>query len=369
MNRWIFSTFSQTAEGLAIYRIAYALALLFVWPSPSLRPLGELPDGFFCPPLGPFMLLSRFPSPDLLTALELANQFGLVFLLIGLYTRQTSWLVGLLQLFLCGVRFSSGKIDHDLLIMAVPLLMSFTSWGHAFSADGFREKVRQAPGFREPATSQLTYFALLLGFTFFTSGIMKALTGWANPSASATRGYLYVYLHHYEWAANDFNRWLAGIHPFAFWKALDYLTLAFEMGFLLSVVSQRAFSAFLLAAIGFHVGVMLMLSIDFSKLLLVYMVFTDLGRLGQHRWVARGLEAFGRFFSRGAWVKGATACAAYVACTRLWGPLALPRLFTRPMPLSFGFLLLCGTLVLATGSVLLRPRRRSEAPAPSGAAP
>jgi hypothetical protein len=67
-----------------------------------------------------------------------------------------------------------------------------------------------------------------------------------------------------------------------FWELLDWGTVLFEMGFLVAVVRKRTMRLFLAAAIGFHLGTLLMLNIAFVFNYIVYAVFISWAPLAKH---------------------------------------------------------------------------------------
>ena len=99
------------------------------------------------------------------------------------------------------------------------------------------------------------------------------MTGWLDPSASATRGYLLVYLRQYPWGPHALNTMLGETGPLWAWKALDYATVGFEMGVLFTIGRPLWFRTALTAALGFHLGVVGLLNIDFSRLIVCYLPF------------------------------------------------------------------------------------------------
>jgi len=267
-------------RSLALYRILFSLGvLLMVTPSGTLA-LAGIPDSMYHPPLGPMMLFSGWPDRDVLLLLELAVQLLLVCVLFGAWTRQASIGLALAGGLLAGFRYSAGKIDHELVIVvAVPLLMAFTSWGHRWSVDARRAVVRASKDFRAPATNALFALALTIGASYFTSGFAKGLTGWLDPSGGATRSWLLTYLHQYRWAPNEVNTLIAQIDSTLLWNLIDAASVVLEAGVLVAALRRRWFVRYLLLLVGFHLSVYALFSINFSRLLLVYLAFIHLDRL------------------------------------------------------------------------------------------
>lgn len=268
-ERWSVEAYRRPLEWLALWRILYALSQLAGWHTPPVTPLGSLGDLFFFPPRGPFELLPGYPSVRAIQLVELLRDVSLLALLVGYRTGAAGWATGLTQIFLAGLRYSTGKIDHELLVFLVPIVMAASPWGAALSVDAGR------PARRPPTDSgpPLAWLALAIGVTYFTAGFAKALTGWVDPSGSATRGYLVLYLRQYPWGGNALNTLLAESAPAWIWKLMDYATVVFETSVLFTVVRPTWFRTALTGALGFHLGVVGLLNIDFTRLIVCYAPF------------------------------------------------------------------------------------------------
>lgn len=280
-RRWSFDDhgFSLSAHSLALYRVLYCVGLLTIYSPASTLPLADLPDSLFHPPLGPMMLLDGWPPRGGLLALELLAQVALVLVLVGLCTRSASLTLAATQAVLAGFRFSTGKIDHDfVLLVAVPLLFAFTSWGHAFSLDASRRRVRATAGFRRSATWPVQALALSTGLMYATSAVAKAGSGWLDPSGSATRGWMLGYLHEYPWAPNLVNQVLLRLDAPLLWEVVDVAGVVMEAGVLIACLRRRWFMPYLLVLVSFHAAVDAFFSINFAQLLLVYLAFVRLDR-------------------------------------------------------------------------------------------
>jgi hypothetical protein len=357
-QRWSASAYARSPEWLGACRIAYALSLLAGWHPRPMRPLAALGEAFFFPPLGPFELLDGYPGVRALQALALGRDLSLVALLVGYRTRLAGCVAGLTQIALAGLRYSTGKIDHELLIFALPIVMSFSAWGAALSVDAARARPSAAPA--RSSGPALAYLALLIGMTFFTSGFLKALTGWLDPGASATRGYLLAYLRQHPWSVHALNTTMAALDVAWLWKPLDWATLAFELVVLLAVLRAIWFRAALAVAMTFHLGVVALLNIDFSLLLLCYLPFLfdpPPGALARVRVrVERALGRVGRWWL--VVLAGAGGAIWYAGQRRGYGTLF--GRWPQPPPLSLGVAVMAATLGLVVWREWL-PRLRGRA--------
>jgi hypothetical protein len=121
---WIFNSFPVSAGGLALYRIFTSLyILLFLMPSFEMYSfLGSLPDEFYHPPPGPMSIFHGFPSTTIFYILHGGLILSLLGILLGYKTKYSSILSAVFLLIIKGFFYSVGKINHDLLIIIVPLV-------------------------------------------------------------------------------------------------------------------------------------------------------------------------------------------------------------------------------------------------------
>ena len=167
-RRWIFSSYEADAHSLALCRIFYALFML-LFALPDFRWIAGLPPSFFLPPPGPMQLLPALPPAWFFGALQAGVIVALTALLIGFGTRTASLLSGALLFVGSGFYFSFGKINHNILVLVLPVVMAASNWGSAFSYDALRARAPQ-----RLASWPLTFMGTLVGFAMFTAGYAKA---------------------------------------------------------------------------------------------------------------------------------------------------------------------------------------------------
>jgi hypothetical protein len=271
IDRWIFDTFGFSAEGLALYRIFYVLFLMFII-SPGHKPFiyysvyGTLPPDFFFPPPGPMMLFPDFAPLFFLKSVEVVLVISLGCLLLGWKTRLMSIATGLLLLTGNGFAYSMGKINHDLLLVAIPLVMAFSNWGSAWSLDAVSGKTRK------PEAWPVALLALMLGFMMFTAGFPKLIGGWLDINTHATYGHFIK--HYFVNERQDLlSELFLDISSRVFWESLDWFTLIFEIGFIFAILKAPVLRFWCALAIMFHFMVMMMLNISFISNLPVYSLF------------------------------------------------------------------------------------------------
>lgn len=278
---WIFESFTVTAPGMALYRVFTALFILFfLLPSPSVyNVLGTMPADFFAPPPGPMMLFEGFPPAYVLYLLHYGLIAALLFLVFGWHTRAASLAAGILLLVLKGFIYSLGKINHDLVVVLVPLVMAFSGWGGAYSMDARLGRTSSANGWT------VLLLALFIGFMMFTAGLPKIMGGWLDPSTHAVQGH-YLKQFAVRGRRDLLAPYAGALGPFS-WELLDYFTVFFEVGFLLALARPGSIRVFVCLAVLFHAGTMLMMNIAFLPNFLAYAAFLNWNRID--RWITTRL--------------------------------------------------------------------------------
>lgn len=277
-DRWIFDSFKVTAEGLGLFRIFASLLLLFfLMPGQGLEHfqyLSRLPHDFLSPPPGPMMLLDEFPPFIVFLGIYTILLLSLIAMLIGYKTRWVSVLTGFSILALQGLLFSVGKINHEIILSLVPLLMAFSNWGACFSVDEMLDR----NGKKDVYSWPLTLLALFIAFMMFTAGFPKILGGWLDPATQAVKGHV---LNQYFVKDRD-----ALLAPFVLqidspitWEILDWVTIIFEIGFLIALWRATWFKIFLIVAVFFHFSTQLLMNISFLPNFLAYSAFLNWDRI------------------------------------------------------------------------------------------
>ena len=269
-DRWV-SRGDATPRDLAVYRIVFALLLLL--SPPRFRWVSQFPDSFVNGPAGPFALLHRVPPDGVLLGLELLVGICAGFLLVGFSTRTASIVLALALVGGYGTVYSLGKIDHNIFLVIVPVLLAFARWGDAVSVDALR-RGPGAPGDPAAETPQwpLRLLALLVGLGFLTAAVPKVLSGWLDPGTHAVQGVMFT-----QYYVNDRTELLAGhfigLHDGVFWESVDVATVLLEGLLVLTVLNWRCWRVGIAIASLFHLGVLLMMNIGFSGNVVTYAAF------------------------------------------------------------------------------------------------
>lgn len=273
-STWIFDSFQVRKEGLGLYRIFTALFILcFLLPSPEMYELlGSLPNDFYAPPPGPMWMFDGFPSEEFFYISHAILISLLILLFAGYKTFWASVLTGLVLLIIKGFFYSLGKINHDLLLAIVPIVMAFSGWGAAYSVDAYRQKGKAYA--KNVESWPLTLLALFIGFMMFTAGFPKLLGGWLHFDTQATLGHLFN-----QYFGNGRQDLLAGqllnVNSSVFWELLDYATIIFEIGFLAAIFHPRTTKLFISFAVLFHFTIMMMMNIPFLHNFPAYAAFLN----------------------------------------------------------------------------------------------
>ena len=277
-----------TPADLGIYRIVYAVGALFTVP--NIAWLAEYPDFMFHPPPGPLQLLSGFPPLAVLIGLEVLRSTSLLAVGFGLWTKYASIASAVMLTSTYGLTYCLGKIDHTILLVLPPLVLAFANWGDRFSLDAWRHQ-KATPSAQEQWPLRL--LGLLVGWGFFAAALTKLGTGWLSFDSQAARGYYVL-----AFVTEDRTHWLAewvATHDWRVaWELADWLTVAFEFAILLALPWWRAFRITLAVATTFHLGVLLVMNIDFSHAVIAYGAFVSWGTIARRV----GDSRLGRFGER-----------------------------------------------------------------------
>lgn len=308
LDGWMAGAYPVSAEGLGLFRIAYAafmLAVLF----PSYRWLAEYPEAFWVPPPGPFRLMFGFPPRPVLVGMEWTLALALVALLIGYRTRLASYVVGALIVVGDGLVYSSYRVDHHITVPLVAIALGYAGWGSAWSVDSLRR--RTAPVRLWP----ITFLLACIGVMMTTSGAAKLIGGWLDPRTHAVLGYT---LQRSEVLDTPFREVLLAMPGWSV-EMLDQFTVVVELSFVFALLAPSVGRVVVSLATLLHLGILLVVTIPFLSILVGYAVLLPWTQL------ARGLRSVRRLPSPRALGRYAAlvvvAAGVGVAALRSWtGP-------------------------------------------------
>ncbi|AEL28159.1 restriction endonuclease subunit S [Cyclobacterium marinum] len=267
INNWLINTWAPNFFQLGLSRILFCLGYL-VYGLPEFKEIANIPLVFFDPPLGLSLFLGLITSYDFWWAFDLLVRIFFVCLLVGFRTKLASIIFSLLLLFGYSYLYSYGKIDHNIFAVIFPLFMAFTNWGGALSIDSLSFNTTEL----KPKGWPLSFFSFLLGWGYFTAGWPKLMGDWLDPSYSITAGYILRKFHSGQ-ELLYLNELFVQINNLFIYKVLDYSTLIFELGFILTIFWSALFLRSIGIAAMFHLGVLLTLNIAFTTHVLVFLPY------------------------------------------------------------------------------------------------
>jgi|GEM_PF-3818830 len=265
----IFDQYNLPLEALASFRMLFAAFSLFVIGYPNVFWLNQVPDYFYRPQvLNVAQFLSTGMPPSwILYLLSLVPALLLVLIFFGYKTKWAAISFALLLIVGAAFESSLGKIDHGIIHPLTAFIMAFSGWENKYALDSTKKS-----GQKEFLGLAPFLLALSVSFAFFTAGIAKVSGGWLSPDKL---GVLHHFFSSFEvWDRRSFLAPLFyTVESYYFWKIQDYLTVAFECLFLLSVFWKKAFQTFIILAVVFHTGVFLIFNITITSIFLAYAVF------------------------------------------------------------------------------------------------
>lgn len=273
MGHWIFEEYKMSERGLGFSRILFAI-YLFLFEYPRYQWMAAFPGAFYTPPLGFGIFFRQQPSGIVMWLLLAAIITLTISLLIGWKTRLSG--IGLAVLIFAGNTFaySFGKINHDILIIIVLAVMSFSGWERQFSLD---RRFKRFEG--EVSGWPLALLAMMIGLAMLSAALPKATSGWLDPSTVCVKGHIV-----YNFYATERPTWLAAVAlqhtPFWIWKCLDWMTVAIEAAFVLAMFSKLAFRTVCALAVFFHAGIHFTMDIQFFGNVMAYAMFVPWDDLG-----------------------------------------------------------------------------------------
>jgi hypothetical protein len=278
VDRWLFEEYRTSLEDLAIFRILFASYVL-IGTLPIGLWLHDLPQASFSPPISLAALFRDYPPYWVIYALNLATIFFTFTLLIGWRTAYSSFGVCIGTVLTQSFCYADGKIDHDILIAIVPLMLARSGWGDHYSFDaGHVERKDASAAERQPWLSAI--LALLIACAVFTAGLAKYHGGWLSLHSLAIRWQLLPNFCLVE-RTTGVGAWaMRTLQPWA-WKSMDISTVLWEMSFVLAVPRRSWFRFYCAFGALFHMGVWQMFGIGFAPNAVAYGAFLPWSRLAQ----------------------------------------------------------------------------------------
>jgi hypothetical protein len=262
---------------LAVFRIVMTTYALFdIWlVSGFISRYSRVDDEFY----NALVLLQPFPrlGPALTSAVHAVLVVSLALALVGCFTRTALWIAAPLYLWWWGTYYSFGAVHHGRITVVVALfVLAVAPSGGAYSVDSWRARRRAAPlgapasaaGRDELAGWALRVMMVLVVGAYLLAAYSKLRVtgpGWVKGGALEA-----VMIKNGTPAAMLLVRHLWLVY------AMAALTLVLEGTAWLLFFRGRIRDAYVVAAVLFHIGTLLVLNISFLGLVAAYLAFYDL---------------------------------------------------------------------------------------------
>ena len=263
---------------LAVFRIVMtAYAFFDIWlVSGFIRRYAEV-DGVFYRPLVVLRPLPRL-GPEGTTVVYVVLCLALALALVGLWTRVALAVAAPLYLWWWATYYSFGAVHHGRIPIVLALLvLAVAPAGRAYSLDALRARRHGAglDGVREggPDRDELAGWALRMMMVAVVLAYLLAALAKLRTSGPGwvTGGALEAVMRNNGTAAAMVllrHQWVI--------LAMGALTLVLESTAFLLFLRGRARDAYVVSAVLFHLGTLIVLNINFLGLVLSYLAFYDL---------------------------------------------------------------------------------------------
>jgi predicted DCC family thiol-disulfide oxidoreductase YuxK len=266
---WFFNAYLFTTLQLSFFRILFLSSIFVVTGVPQyMDKIANFPDGFFNPPPLFSAFFDQIPPLVFFQVSDVLIYLCLFFVLIGLFTKYAGIVGSVLVIISNGFIYSTGKIDHSFLLWFALFILSFSGWGHKLSINSILFKHKK----EEPRNWTVSLFSLAIGFSFFTAGFIKFVSGWLSSSEAMLRGF-FLRNYYVQNKQNYLAPYFENFDFFPFWEAGDWFTIIFEMLFVYAVFRTANFRFFTVLAVFFHGLVLLLFNIAFSSYMIIYVLF------------------------------------------------------------------------------------------------
>jgi hypothetical protein len=271
-----------SALNLAFLRILTCVVLLV--KAPNLQFVTTLPPVLPFPPIG-FGWVVKLTTTNPIVVGSLWGAFILATICgtLGIWSRASLWIAGLLSVYVIGLKYCFIKVDHDLIHLPyAALLLANSPCGDVLSLDWLRRRGGDWTWFRADARAEshqyalpLRYLWLLIGLGYFFAGFWKvAFSGLDWALSDNLRNTLWGC-----WAYMDDFQPLFRLDRYPLLCRLSALgTLVYELGFVFALPIRSLRPWLCVLGIAFHIGIARILGLDFWPLMVFYPTLIDWGR-------------------------------------------------------------------------------------------
>jgi hypothetical protein len=272
-----------SALNLALLRILTCVVLIA--KAPTLHFVTTLPPALPFPPLGFGWIVTLTTTKPLVVGSLWGIFVGAAVCgALGLWSRTSLWVVGLLSVYVIGLKYCFIKVDHDLIHLPyAALLLANSRCGDVLSLDWLKRRSGDLRWFRSDARKEsvsyglpLRYLWLLIGLGYFFAGFWKlAFSGLDWALSDNLRNTLWGC-----WACYDDFHPVFRLDRYPLLCRLAALTtLIYELGFVVALPVRGLRPWLCGLGIVFHVGIAQTLGLDFWPLMVFYPTLVDWGRL------------------------------------------------------------------------------------------
>jgi predicted DCC family thiol-disulfide oxidoreductase YuxK/uncharacterized membrane protein YphA (DoxX/SURF4 family) len=268
ISRWIFEEFRLGEKSLAMSRMLVAISLL-IFEYPRYFWMAKFPESFYLPPLGLGSLFHQQPPGWVMWSLMAALTVMALGLLVGWKTRVMAIGLAFVTLVANSFDYSHGKINHDIMWVAVLFCIAFSGAERRYSVDACKRTFSgEVPGW------PLAMLAMIVSLGMLAAALPKIMSGWLDLNTQMVRGHLIDNM-----IATSRPTWVGSLMlkygSTAFWEFLDWSTIAIEAAFIFAMFSRRAFVLVCALAVAFHVGIHFSMDIFFLPNLIAYGMFVQ----------------------------------------------------------------------------------------------
>ena len=272
-RQWWFEPVSPL--NLGICRVLF-YGLLFQHMVLHTRPINAwatIPDGFLKPAwMYEFFRIPVFPPPVLL-AMEIVWKAALLLSCVGFFTRVSTIVAAPLTLYLIGVPYNYGKVDHMTAILVFTTwILAFSHCGDAVSIDRLVRKRRDpapvAPSGEYRWPVRMVW--VLMSVLFFNAGMAKVIRGGLPWVFSENFAILLVQRHYMNsLPAVDWGLWIAK-HPLVY-KTFAAGSILAEVFLFLALFNRRLRWVLPWALLAMQIGIGLLMRVWFTPYMYVYL--------------------------------------------------------------------------------------------------
>jgi hypothetical protein len=280
-QRWWFEP--EAPINLGVCRLLF-FGLLFqhvTFHSGPVSHWASIPAGFIRPVWLFEKLHLQVAPQSVLLALEIAWKASLLLSCVGLFTRVSTLAAAALTLYMVGVPYNYGKVDHMTAILVFTTgILALSRCGDAVSLDRLIRR-RRDPSPVPPSGEYhwpVRMVWVLMSVLFFNAGMAKVLRGGPPWVTSDNFAVLLVQRHYMtSLPAVDWGLWIAK-HPLLF-KTFAAGSILAELFLFLALFSRRLRWVLPWALLAMQVGIGLLMRVWFTPYMYVYLFWLPWGEV------------------------------------------------------------------------------------------